>query len=94
MKKLLFLLLISFHSTQSLAKVGDVYFCNQVKSITITQDGVDEHKLEKFKFKWNEGYIKFSEEVWSKLAAHIDESYDETFTATKDMILINFRFED
>ena len=61
MKKLLLILLLSFFSTQSLAKVGDVYFCNETKNIFIyAEDGkVESYKLDSFSFKNNEdGIIK------------------------------------
>ena len=92
MKKLLLLLFLSILSTQSLANVGDVYFCNEIEKVAITAEGIEHYELEKFKFKWNENSIKFSDEVWGGLAANITDSADGFFTATKEFILINFRF--
>ena len=59
MKKLLLLLLFSFLSTQSLAKVGDVYYCNTSKYVWVEADSISNFEI-KFKFKWEEDHIVFS----------------------------------
>ena len=68
MKKLLLLLLLSFFSTQSLAKVGDIYYCDMKQNMQIgiestTDDEV--YGLPIFKFKWEKDNIKIiSEGEW------------------------------
>jgi hypothetical protein len=54
MKKLLLLLLFSFFSTQSLAKVGDVYYCIMNQNTNVTESGVNELELERFKISVGE----------------------------------------
>ena len=73
MKKLLLLLLLSFFSTQSLAKVGDVYYCepfiHNLNGLSMGyEDGefklipkVDEWELEPFSFVMQDKQIKFSD---------------------------------
>ena len=54
MKKLLLLLILSFLSTQSLAKVGDVYYCEITQYVVIYDDRFIEvwnRVGTKFKFK-------------------------------------------
>ena len=52
MKKLLLLLLLSCLSTPSLAEVGDVYYCEMTKFVTVSEDAPTTNwKLEKFKIK-------------------------------------------
>ena len=54
MKKLLLLLLLSFLSTQSLAKVGDVYYCEMKQFVIMMPDRLVEpgnRVGERFKFK-------------------------------------------
>ena len=71
MKKLLLLLLLSFLSTQSLAKVGDVYYCEMFNHFEIaTRTGFDgkiiknkavEWDLVPFSFLRQDKQIKFSD---------------------------------
>jgi hypothetical protein len=73
MKKLLLLLLLSFLSSNSLAKVGDVYYCEPYLDFDIGKglgyvDGeyvsigrASERELENFSFLRNAKTIKFSE---------------------------------
>jgi hypothetical protein len=61
MKKLLLLLILSFFSAQSIAKIGDVYYCNMTKFVGVLPDKpVVNYKLETFKFKWTEDSMVFS----------------------------------
>ena len=59
MKKLFVILLLSFFSTQSIAEVGDTYYCIMNQHIKLTDSGVEELKLERFKIKVKEyGMLK------------------------------------
>ena len=59
MKKLFVILLLSFFSTQSIAEVGDTYYCIMNQHIKLTDSGVEEVKLERFKIKVKEfGMLK------------------------------------
>ena len=61
MNKLFLLLILSFFSAQSIAKIGDVYYCNMTKFVGVFADEpVVNYKLETFKFKWTEDSIVFS----------------------------------
>ena len=51
MKKLLLLLLLSFLSTQSLAKVGDVYYCVMKNYSSMSNRGIEIYDINNFKFK-------------------------------------------
>ena len=61
MKKLLLILLVSFLSSNSLAKVGDVYYCEPNLHIETRYGQVFEEELEPFSFLRKEKVVKFSE---------------------------------
>jgi hypothetical protein len=69
MRKII-LIIFSFcliHSSQSLAGVGDVYYCTTSNNVTVTAKKVERYKEERFSFKrtgkkliWEKGFIRSS----------------------------------
>jgi hypothetical protein len=66
MKKLFLILLFSFFSTQSIAEVGDTYYCIMNQHIKLTETGVEELELKRFKLKSE----KTGSGVWKNIALH------------------------
>ena len=68
MNKLLLILFLLFYSFASLAKIGDVYFCDMKQNMNVGIESTisDEvYKLSIFKFKWEKNNIKIiSEGDW------------------------------
>ena len=65
MKKLILILFLSFLANQSLAKIGDVYFCNITKFVDVSADkDIIKYKPTSLKFQWKEDSIAFSGGSW------------------------------
>ena len=62
MKKLLLLLILSFLSLNSLAKVGDVYYCVTKSYSSINLEGIHNFETNNFKFKFMKNKIVFDDE--------------------------------
>ena len=60
-----FLLLLTYlFSTSVFPAVGDVYFCVTDNYVKVTQGDVEQYKAEKFKFKWTETEIIYSDSTF------------------------------
>ena len=68
MKKLLLILFLLFYSFASLAKIGDVYYCDMKQNMNVGIEstlGNEVYGLSIFKFKWEKHNIKIiSEGDW------------------------------
>ena len=97
MKKLLLLLLLSFLSSSSLAKIGDMYVCDMGEhySTEVFFDGVVKRELEQFTFKREKDYITIFSKEEGGFARGIFDIYDydgsENFEAEGWKILIGYR---
>jgi len=80
MKKLILLLILSFISAQGLAKVNDLYYCDEISKAIVFKDSTIMDAFEtvgNFTFKRTKDEIIF--EGWPSIK--ITSSLDETFTA-------------
>ena len=83
MKKLFLILLFSFFSTQSIAEVGDTYYCIMNQHIKLTETGVEELELKRFKLRSE----KTGSGVWKNIALHFKWDWVEGKTVEGYSIL-------
>ena len=93
MKKLLLLLLLSFFSTQSLAKVGDVYYCEMKQFVIMMPDRLVEpgnRVGERFKFKREKDKLLIRDSKWfGNMTMIVSSQYgDESFRANPEFVNI------
>ena len=79
MKKLLLLLLLSFLSTQSLAKVGDYYNCEMKEHLVINVGSKFDGHLDTFIFEKKKDKIIFRNFFYASSLPIIVNEYDEEF---------------